>query len=94
MTIELAASGTSKGYIRWIRVKDRVPDDRRQVLAWGPVDWLFGAWKREPAFLGITRYNPGADGARGRFDREQLHALSSIVCEVTHWAEIVGPDGR
>lgn len=89
--VEFAASGTSKGYIRWIPVKERVPDDRRPVLAWGPADWLFGTWKRKPKFLGITRYNVDKDGGRGRFDCERLGRYSIVVCEVMHWAEIVGP---
>ena len=77
--------------IRWIRVKDRVPDDRRPVLAWGPLDWLHGTWKRRPKFLGITRFNQGKGGARGHFDCESLGRFSFTLCEVTHWAEITGP---
>jgi hypothetical protein len=77
--------------IRWIAVKDRVPDDRRPVLAWGSLDWLFGKWKRNPKFLGITRFNKGKDGDRGWFECERLGAYSTVVCEVTHWAEITGP---
>jgi hypothetical protein len=82
---------TAKRSIRWIPVDDRVPDDRRPVLAWGTSDWLYGRWGRKPAFLGITRYNTGADGSRGRFDCERLHRFSTVICRVTHWAEITGP---
>lgn len=81
----------ARNSIRWIAVKDQVPDDRRPVLAWGPQNWLFGSWKRKPKFLGITRYNKGRDGDRGRFDCERLGSGSFTVCEVTHWAEITGP---
>jgi hypothetical protein len=81
----------ARNSIRWIAVTDQVPDDRRAVLAWGPCDWLHGMWKRRPVFLGITRYNKGADGGRGRFDCEQLGAYSFTIREVTHWAEITGP---
>lgn len=80
-----------KASIRWIRVKERVPDDRRPVLARGPLDWLFGSWKRRPKFLGVTRFNPGKHGERGQFDCERLNRFSITVCQVTHWAEITGP---
>jgi hypothetical protein len=89
--LTLAASGTSRGYIRWISAKERVPEDRRAVLVWGPCDPLFGVWKRKPVFLGISKYNAGADGGRGRFDCERLSSWSFTIQKVTHWAEIVGP---
>jgi len=81
----------ARSSIRWIAVTDRVPNDRRDVVAWGPIDWLFGTWKRKPKFLGITRFNKGKDGDRGQFGCELLGAHSIVVCEVTHWAEITGP---
>lgn len=88
--LELAASGTSKGYIRWISVEERVPDDRRNVLTWGGATMLFvyQPWK-EGLFLGVSKFNPTKDG--GKWDCEQLHSLSIFVRKVTHWAEIVGP---
>mgnify|MGYP000872192157 CR=1 FL=1 len=82
---------TARRSIRWIPVEDRVPDNRRPVLAWGVADLLFGVWERNPMFLGVTRYNPGTDGSRGRFDCERLRVYSTVVSLVTHWAEITGP---
>lgn len=75
--------------IRWIKVKERVPDDRRPVLAWGTADPIFGHWHRLPRFLGVTRFNAKADG--GTFDGERLHEWSFFIRKVTHWAEITGP---
>lgn len=92
--LTLAASGTSRGYIRWISVNERVPDDRRLVLAWGPCDPLFGVWQRTPQFLGVTRFNQGTGGNRGRFDCERLGPYAFTIQAVTHWAEIVGPGHR
>jgi hypothetical protein len=71
--------------IQWIDVKVRVPDNRREVLAWGRER---GLTSKAPHFLGPTRYNMTADGS-GKFDIEHSRIFS---IQVTHWAEIEGPD--
>lgn len=91
--VELAATGMSKGHIRWISIKDRVPDTRRQVLAWGTVTFVY-VYLREQTFLGVTRFNPGSGGSPGDFDCERLGPMlfaPLALRSVTHWAEIVGP---
>lgn len=73
--------------IAWISVSDRVPDNRRKVLAWG---WSRGVLfcKRKMAFLGVTRYNMDRTG--GRFDLEEPSPWG--YSRVSHWAEIEGPE--
>lgn len=68
--------------IEWVNVKERVPEDRREILTWGK--WII-PFLTKPRFLGITKYNPGSD----EFDLEKSSWLSA--CSVTHWAEITGP---
>jgi hypothetical protein len=71
--------------IQWIDANIRVPDNRREVLTWGRSR---GFRSREPEFLGVTRYNKAADGG-GLFDIERG---GYFPIDVTHWAEIEGPD--
>jgi hypothetical protein len=69
--------------IEWIPVTERVPDDRRRVLAWTE-NCLFrslGPW------LQVTQFNPTKRG--GRFDCEVSGFVT--VPKVTHWAEITAP---
>jgi hypothetical protein len=73
--------------IDWISTKERVPEDRRKVLAWGDASSL-GASARS-VFLGPTRYNPSPKG--GRFDIEGLTFWTVSRSSVTHWAEITAP---
>lgn len=75
---------TDEESIRWISVKQRVPEDRRKVLAWGIATVpIIGA---RSAFLGVTQFNPSKAG--GKFDVDSLGMFSRMT---THWAEIKGP---
>jgi hypothetical protein len=71
--------------IEWIKVGTRVPTDRHRVLVWGR-RWHFAFNLRDPIFLGTSRFNPAPSG--GRFDCE----IGRFGDDVTHWAEIVGPE--
>jgi len=73
--------------IDWISVKDRVPDDRRNVLVWGW--WWFSPFPRneQGRFAGKTSYNSSPSG--GRFDCERKGYFG--IWHITHWAEIEGP---
>lgn len=71
--------------IRWISVKKRVPDDRRNVLIWGHGVML----GKKPRFLGTDKYNSG-----NRFDCEIRGGIFSPGWVVTHWAEINEPDSE
>jgi hypothetical protein len=71
--------------MEWISVEDRVPDNRRKVLAWGRTTPRFN---ERGQFLGATRFNPSRTG--GRFDIEA--GRTWITTRVTHWAEIQGPE--
>lgn len=75
--------------IDWISVNERVPDDRRNVLAFGVrgLQMMFGYQPLKNEFIGVTRYNATKDG--GMFDCEKPARFS--FCRVTHWAEIDGP---
>lgn len=76
--------------IHWISVAERVPDNRRWVLAWGKASIFMGLMENaESRFLGQTRFNPTDTG--GRFDLDIPSRFR--FCCVTHWAEIIGPDG-
>lgn len=67
--------------IEWIKVSDRVPNDRRRVLVTYTRPFL-GLSKPQGS---ITRYNPG-----GRFDIEEgSHLLPGAL--VSHWAELELP---
>ena len=72
--------------MEWIKVTDRVPDNRRQVLVWG---YSYFPYPHIPQFLGNSQYNITSKG--GRFDIEKGSWYSTYI--VTHWAEIVGPNG-
>jgi hypothetical protein len=75
---------TDEESIRWISVKQRVPDDRRKVLAWGIATVpIIGA---RSAFLGVTQFNPSKTG--GKFDVDSFGMFGHMT---THWAEIKGP---
>lgn len=74
--------------IEWISVTQRVPDDRREVLAWG-IPCI--AFRRGPRFLGSTKFNPSRRG--GGFDMENVRGWLPPP-SVTHWAEITGPDAN
>ena len=71
--------------MNWISVNERVPDNRRKVLAWGR--WSIGPIDCGPGFLGETRFNPSPSG--GKFDADRWNMYGSST--VTHWCEIVGP---
>lgn len=73
--------------MNWIPVKERVPENRREVLAWGTA--TLGPIKLKPGFLGTTRFNPSPRG--GKFDADHWNMLGSTT--VTHWCDIEGPDG-
>jgi hypothetical protein len=89
--------------IRWIPVSIRLPDTRREVLAWGHPGQL-GAPAREgiaPQFLGATRCNIRPDGVH-RFDVELgplsrwifrlgMHPWNGDRPQVHYWAEITPP---
>lgn len=81
--------GDMEKSINWIDVKERVPHNRRNVLAWGDRSALrkykFGV------FLGPTKCNVTSDGAK--FDVEKK-CWPDVFTRVTHWAEITGPDGE
>jgi hypothetical protein len=74
----------------WIPVKERVPDDRREVLVWGDMNYIFGAIKIKPRFLGVSRYNAGGHKA-GLFDCDCGQRCYGVYSTVTHWAEL--PEG-
>lgn len=78
--------------MNWINVATRVPDNRRDVLAWGDLN-VMGYRGGKARFLGVTRFNPGAWGGRGEFDCEPPGhgAFVFVARRVTHWAEIEGP---
>ncbi|MES2634038.1 MAG: DUF551 domain-containing protein [Pseudomonadota bacterium] len=72
--------------IEWIGVETRVPDNRRDVMAWGVKAVAGNTWR--VGFLGSTKFNLCCGG--GKFDVEACgFGLMSI--KVTHWAEIEGP---
>ena len=75
--------------IRWISVADRVPDDRRPVLAWGRYGITLVPHEKL-GFLGQTRFNPSKGG--GTWGAEQRSWRSLLWAVVTHWAEIEGPE--
>jgi len=77
---------------RWYSVKERVPDDRREVLTWGHKT-ILGIYTPKViggGYLGASRYNRSSSG--GRFDIEKSHTFGFST--VTHWAEIIGPHGE
>lgn len=74
--------------INWINVDVRVPDNRRDVLAWGTSTLVGSPFGGEPKFLGVTRFNPARHG--GEFDVERNAHFTAR--RVTHWAEIEGPE--
>jgi len=81
--------------MNWISITKAVPDDRREVLAWGEVHWPGMPWRRPvQTFLGLTRYNWKELG--GRFDCERTsHIVTSYFmrfCCVTHWCDVTGPE--
>jgi hypothetical protein len=71
--------------MEWIKVTDRVPDNRRKVLVWG---YNYFPYISE-SFLGISKFSKTSSG--GEFDIENSSWFSTYV--VTHWAEIIGPNG-
>jgi hypothetical protein len=71
--------------IEWINVKDRVPNNRRSVLAWGNILGMLSL-NRGGRLLGVVRYNP-----YDCFDCEKPRRFSPIV-SVSHWAEISSPE--
>ena len=75
--------------MNWIKVSERVPDNRRSVLAWGRAGIGIGGYQSSrEQFLGATKYNKSSNGS-GQFDVEQPARFS--FSRVTHWAEIEGP---
>lgn len=76
--------------MNWIPVSERVPDNRRSVLAWGLVFPFFWHDANKEVFLGKTKFNATANG--GEFDLEKFHSYRVFGCCVTHWAEIEGPN--
>lgn len=78
--------------MQWISVSERVPEDRRAVLAWGEGGFSIGGYQPlqplRKLFLGSTRFNPTRTG--GSFDVERHQRFR--ICVVTHWAEIEGPN--
>ena len=75
--------------IHWKDVTECVPENRRQVLAWGNVHSRFTTSPGKSQFLGVTKFNPSRTG--GSWDCEQVHWLSPFGVVVTHWSEITGP---
>lgn len=74
--------------MKWISVEERVPDNRRSVLAWGLAGFCVGGYQPlKSVFLGATKFNPSRDG--GQFDIERYQRFT--IRRVTHWAEIEGP---
>lgn len=72
----------------WIDVNDRVPENRRPVLAWGLHSIL--GMKYKSRFIGQTRFNPTKSG--GKWDAQISDRFSNTL--VTHWCEIVPPNNR
>lgn len=68
--------------IEWIKVSERVPNDRRKVLVAYSSPFLLRPSKLSGA---ITRYNPG-----GCFDIEKGGSWIPAPM-VTHWAELELP---
>ena len=73
--------------MNWIDVKQRVPDTRRRVLAWGHTGFAGMKGKPEGSYLGATKFNWDTGG--GAFDLARTNM--GFWCVVTHWAEIEGP---
>jgi len=73
----------------WISVQDRLPLDRRPVWAWGYQ--MFLGFKGSPGPLGVARVS--CDGGEYQFDIERRRSMIKKWTVVTHWAEIVGPQG-
>ncbi len=69
--------------IEWISVKDRVPENRRQVLVCSRnVLNPLGS-----SSVHVDKYNP-----KGVFDCERVGGVASLICRrVSHWAEINHP---
>ena len=79
--------------MKWFSVAERVPNNRRSVLAWGTT-WRVGLRLSPPegSFIGETRFNPSRSG--GKWDTEEADNWWSSAYfrhRVTHWAEIEGP---
>lgn len=69
----------------WIPVSERLPNDRREVFVWGQSAMCMRPG-RKGRYLGTSRFNWATHGSCFDIERGRWSA------EVTHWAEIVGPD--
>lgn len=91
----LQLRAADKEVVHWISVKERLPDSRRWVQAWGMAGFLLdlGYIPGRRSFLGQTKFNPSRDG--GSFDIENRGRFSFCWVSVTHWAEqLQGPRGE
>lgn len=73
--------------MNWIDRTKEVPEDRRTVLAWGST--VVSSFSGKGHLLGETKFNPRSDS----FDIERQGSVF-VGYRVTHWAEIVGPEGQ
>lgn len=76
--------------MNWIPVSERVPNDRRTVLAWGMVHTIFSIKDPRDCFLGATKFNATNHGGEWDCCKSDQWSIHTVI--VTHWAEIEGPN--
>lgn len=79
--------------MEWIPAKVRLPDTRRRVWVWGFPRREFPIPIERAIALGIATCNIGRGGHPTWYFERGWFSPFNHSGTVTHWAEIVGPDG-